>query len=115
MLKNDENLLNIVLEVEFVWNAAQKSLMQNARNVILLCESHDDSDYTSHVRNDVLAHHNLSHSEPDLSISTDTDTFKRVLIGMMSVEDALSLEKISTDNNSSDVIHFFSIFDSSIP
>jgi len=36
MWKRDENLLKIVLEMEFVWNVAQKSLIQNAQNVTIL-------------------------------------------------------------------------------
>lgn len=36
MWKRDENLLKIVLEMDFVWNVAQKLLIQNAQNVTIL-------------------------------------------------------------------------------
>ena len=36
MWKRDENPLKIVLGMEFVWNVALKSLMQNAQNVTIL-------------------------------------------------------------------------------
>jgi len=36
MWKRDENLLKIVLGMEFVWNVALKSLIQNAQNVTIL-------------------------------------------------------------------------------
>ena len=70
-----------------------------------------DEGYTLHIRNSIAAFKDVLPENPDVLMTTDTDTFKKAIIGEQSISDSLELNEIQIDGNPADFIEVLNMFD----
>jgi len=70
-----------------------------------------DEGYTLHIRNSIAAFKDVLPENPDVLMTTDTDTFKKAIIGEQSISDSLELNEIQIDGNPDDFIEVLNMFD----
>ena len=70
-----------------------------------------DEGYTMHIRNSIAALKDTLPENPDVLMTTDTDTFKKHIIGEQSLRKSFELGEIQIDGNLDDLILVFNMFD----
>jgi alkyl sulfatase BDS1-like metallo-beta-lactamase superfamily hydrolase len=68
-------------------------------------------DFTFHVRNSILAVTDDAPSNPDMTLTLDSDTHKLIVGGHLNVLDAIESGQAELDGNTDDLVAFLSLFD----
>jgi alkyl sulfatase BDS1-like metallo-beta-lactamase superfamily hydrolase len=63
------------------------------------------------VRNSIAAFKDTLPENYDVLMTTDTDTFKKAIIGEQSISDSVDLNEIQIEGNSADFIEVLNMFD----
>jgi len=70
-----------------------------------------DEGYTIHIRNSIAAFKQGLPENPDVLITTDTDTFKKAIIGELSIRDSFEQGEVEVEGNIDEFIEVLDMFD----